>query len=67
MDTETKYLVLKKIVDEHQMGRVDSVKIDAVTAGMLLGICDALSPAAREKFLKLPVAHMVDLGWRLYR
>lgn len=62
---ERKYKEIKKIVDEHQRGKVDGVSVDAFTASMLLQICDNLNPQNREKFLSLPVHKMVDMGWKL--
>lgn len=64
---DRKYLAIKKIVDEHQIGKVEGIQVDAFTASMLLTICDSLSPKNRDKFLSLTLPTMISWGWKLYK
>lgn len=40
--------------------------LDLFTAGMLVGIHDALNEANRAKFRALSIQRMVEVGWKLY-
>jgi hypothetical protein len=54
---------LRKIRSTSSAGRVDGYLVDIVTAGLLVAVFDALSPANREKFGTVNLAKLVELAW----
>jgi len=55
---------LRAIVRDHQAARIDGYLVDAMTAGLLVQVYDALSPANREKFGKPSLLALVNLAWK---
>ena len=58
---------LRWIVHHHQASRMEGHLVDGVTASMLVQIHDALNEENRAKFLALPLAKMVAVGWKLVK
>lgn len=58
---------LRTIVRDHSAKRIDGYVVDAMTAGMLVAVYDALSPENRERFGKPNLLKLVDLGWKSVR
>lgn len=56
---------LRWIVYHHQCARTEGKMIDAFTANMLVKVHDALKPDNQAKFLSMPLARMIDVGWSL--
>lgn len=55
---------VRTIVRDHQAARIDGYIVDAYTASMLVAVYDALKkPEHREKFERLPLMKLVDIGW----
>ena len=71
--------VARKVVKEHQFVYINPktndvskdkkkgyIALDAVTAGMLTQIADALKDVKnKEKFTNMPLLQAVDIGWKL--
>lgn len=55
---------VRAIVRDHTAARIDGYLVDAVTAGLLVAVYDAISPAHRERFGQVPLEKLVELGWR---
>lgn len=63
----TRIAALRKIVKEHSATRVEGYVVDAFTASMLVKVYDALSAANKEKFGKIALPKLVDLGWKVVK
>lgn len=62
--SRTRIAAVRAIVRQHSAKRIDGYIVDAITAGMLVAVYDALSPKNREGFGKVPLARLVDIGWK---
>lgn len=60
----TRIAALREIVRLHSAKRIDGYLVDAFTAGALVAIYDALSPAARERFGEPSLPRLVDFTWK---
>lgn len=58
---------VRAIVRDHKAARVDGYIVDAQTAGLLVKVYEALSPANREKFGKPDLGRLVDVAWKCAR
>ncbi len=58
---------LRAIVDEKAACRMEGLLVDLFTASMLVQVYDALNETNREKFVKLSLRRMVDVGWKAAR
>lgn len=50
---------------EKKMKGVKGIMLDAVTAGMLVKVYEALKPEQREKYDTMPIEKAVRVGWKL--
>ena len=60
-----KEAVLRKIVDEKQHARLDGMIVDLFSASHIIAVLDALNPANKAKYLKLPVKRMADIAFTI--
>lgn len=58
---------LREIDRTGMAARIDGHIVDIVTAGLLVKVYDALSPASREMFGKPSLERLVDLAWKVAR
>lgn len=58
---------IRRIVKEHQHGKVEGHHVDSFSASAILNVHDALSPENRKKFLALPVPKMASVAFKLHR
>ena len=55
---------LRKIVNDHQYGKVDGHTVDVTTANMLVTVHDALSVENQAKFDNIDFLKLVNFGWK---
>lgn len=63
---EEKLRAIRGIVEHHQHGSVDGVRMDATTAHAVLTVYDHLGETNRAKLLAMPVHKMVDVSWKCF-
>ena len=56
---------MRKIKREHQMAKVNEVAIDAYSANAVLAVFDAINEANRDKLIRMPVARVVEVCFKL--
>lgn len=56
---------IRSVVDARQCARIEGKFVDLTTAHMLVQVHDALSQDNQKKFAAMPLAKMVDVGWKL--
>lgn len=59
----TRIGALRAIVRDHTAARVDGYIVDATTAHLLVSVYEGLKPANREKFGRIGLMRLVELGW----
>lgn len=58
---------LRGIVRKHEAAKVGGQTVDAFTASAMIQVYDALNPANRAKFAKMPIRQMADVTWKLVK
>ena len=63
---EKRIEILRRIVKDHQNEKIDGVRIDLTTAGMLVTVYEALEKKGSDmsKFDRIPLMKLVDFGWK---
>jgi hypothetical protein len=56
---------IRQIVASSSMAKVDGQKLDLFTAGTIVAVLDALGPENKAHYLKMPVAKMADMAFKL--
>lgn len=56
---------LRKIVEEKKAAKVNEVFVDLFSASGIVQVYDAINEQNREKLLKLPLAHVADICFRV--
>ncbi len=64
-DPAEKLSALRGIVEHHQHGKVEGVRVDATTARAIVSVHDALNAENQAKFLAMPIGRMADVAWKL--
>lgn len=64
---EPRIVVLRRIVAECQYEKIDGYLMDATTAQMLIAVHDGLSEENQARFDSVPLARLVDFGWKQVR
>jgi hypothetical protein len=59
----TRIEAVRAIVRDHQATRIDGYIVDVMTASMLVAVYDGLKPDNKEKFGRVPLLKLVELGW----
>lgn len=55
----------REVVERKSARRVDGVLLDLTTAGAIVAVADALSPANREKLEGMSITRAADIVWKL--
>lgn len=55
----------RQIVTDRQYAKIDGVMVDLFSASAVVAVCDALSPAAQEKFSSFTAPAMVSIAFKL--
>lgn len=61
--SRSRIAAVRAIVRDHEAARIDGYIVDAMTAAMLVAVYDGLKPENQEKFGRLPLMKLVELGW----
>jgi hypothetical protein len=56
---------IRQIVATSSMAKVDGQKLDLFSAGAIVAVLDALGPENKAHYLKMPVAKMADMAFKL--
>lgn len=64
MAKEPRIVVLRRIVENCEVGLVDNHWVDMTTAGMLVTVHDALSADNQDRFDEIPLLRLIDFGWK---
>ena len=56
---------IRQIVASSSRGRVDGQMLDLFSAGAIVSVLDALGPENKARYLKMPVAKMADMAFKL--
>jgi hypothetical protein len=62
-----KEAMLRKIVDEKQADKIEGTMVDLFSASAIVSVLDAINPANKERFLKLPVGSMASLAFKMLK
>ena len=63
----TRIETVRRIASDHAAATVDGFWVDATTARALVMVYDALAPANRDKFERIPLPRLVDFTWKHIR
>lgn len=62
-----KEAMLRKIVDEEQAAKIEGTMVDLFSASAIVSVLDAINPANKERFLKLPVGNMASIAFKMMK
>ncbi len=58
---------IRQIVASSSMAKVDGQRLDLFTAGAIVSVLDALGPENKAHYLRMPVAKMADMAFKLIK
>ena len=56
---------IKEIIDSSSYAKIDGVLVDLFTAGRIMTVYNALSPAKQKEYVEWPVQGMTDIAFKL--